>query len=443
MADVSIATAPPGFVIAAPQSGSGKTLVTLGLLAAMRARGVTVQSYKIGPDYIDPAFHAAASGRPCLTLDLWAMRDATLHGLMRHAAGAAELTIVEGVMGLFDGPETGEGSTADVAARLGLPVVLVVDSARQSRSVAALVQGFARFDHRITVAGAILTRVASERHERLLRDALASAGIACFGALRTDAQLTLPSRHLGLVQASEHADLTRFLAVASEAVTRQIDITALRTIAAPPTLPTDQDARVLVPLGQRIAMARDEAFAFAYAHLLRGWQAQGAEIMSFSPLADEGPDDTADAVFLPGGYPELHAGRLAANDRFRAGMLVAYQREALIYGECGGYMVLGEALTDAESVTHPMLGLLPIATSFADRKRHLGYREIELPGQTPLPWPHRLAGHEFHYATETVSASDTAFSARDSAGSDLGSVGAVSGRVVGSFLHVIDARDPV
>lgn len=426
-----------GLVIAAPASGSGKTTLTLALLAAFRKAGIRVASAKTGPDYIDPAFHAAASGRPCVNLDPFAMRGVLIDRLASAQAETADLLLVEGVMGLFDGAADGSGSTADLAARLSLPVVLVVDAGKQSQSVAALVRGFR--DHRadVTVAGVILNRVGSPRHEGMLRAALAGIAMPVLGAVPRDAGLDLPERHLGLVQAGEHGDLAGFLEHAAARIAGSCDLDALRALASPLARNGSTAAATLPPPGQRVAIARDTAFAFAYPHLLSGWQAQGAELSFFSPLADEAPDAQCDAVYLPGGYPELHAERIAAADRFRQGMQAAAVRGALIYGECGGYMVLGEQLTDAEGVRHAMLGLLPLETSFATRKRHLGYRRLKaLPG---APWQGELTGHEFHYATIVREGqAERLFQAEDALGTPVGEVGLRVGRVSGSFIHLID-----
>ncbi|WP_428699424.1 cobyrinate a,c-diamide synthase [Stappia sp.] len=424
-----------GLVVAAPSSGAGKTVLTLALLRALARRGLRVASGKTGPDYIDPAFHAAASGRPCVNLDPFAMRGELLDRLAARQAVEADMVVIEGVMGLFDGAADGSGSTADLAARLSLPVMLVVDAAKQSQSVAALVRGFR--DHRtdIDVAGVILNRTGSPRHETMLRAALGEIGMPVLGAIARDAALDLPERHLGLVQAGEHGDLAAFLDRAAERLEASCDLDALIRLARP--VPAAGEASTLSPPGQRVAIARDIAFAFSYPHLLEGWRAQGAEITFFSPLADEGPDSDADAVYLPGGYPELHAGRIAAASTFRAGMHAAAARGALVYGECGGYMVLGDELVDAQGIRHAMLGLLPLETSFSTRKRHLGYRRLL--AHAGAPWQGRLTGHEFHYSTLVREGeASRLFEARDAAGTLIGDVGLRVGRVMGSYIHLID-----
>ena len=427
-----------GLLIAAPSSGSGKTTVTLGLLRALRRRGELVAPGKAGPDYIDPAFHAAASGTACLNFDPWAMRrELLLANATLHASGGRTL-VIEAMMGLFDGAADGTGSPADLAATLGLSVVLVVDCARMSHSIAALVSGYANFRVDTRVAGVILNRVASDRHEAMLRHALDAIRMPIFAVLRADAALALPERHLGLVQAGEHEALEAFVEHAADAVTAQCDLGRLLHIARQvPDRASEANIARLPPLGQKIAVARDLAFAFSYEHMLLGWRRRGAEISFFSPLANETPAADADAVYLPGGYPELYAGRLAAAEGFRQGMLAAAGRGARIFGECGGYMTLGETLVDAAGETHAMLGLLPLATSFAKRQRHLGYRKV-VPVSDAF-FTRAMTAHEFHYAT-IVSEGDAErlFRASDALGADLGEFGLRRGLVAGSFIHLID-----
>lgn len=415
------------FILAAPASGSGKTTVTLGLLRALAQDGHAVRGAKSGPDYIDPRFHAAACGQPCLNLDAWAMSPARITAL---AAGTP--LIIEGAMGLFDGaPPLGKGATADLARLLNLPVVLVVDAARMAQSIAPLVAGFAQHDPDVRVAGVILNKVGSPRHEAMLRAALARADIAVLGAISRDATLTMPSRHLGLVQAQERPDLEAFLDAAASVIRQSVDLAALPTLLPQPAAPQLQRKH---PPGQQIAVAQDAAFAFAYPHLLSDWQAAGAELRFFSPLADN-PVPEADFIFLPGGYPELHAGKLAANACFLSSLRTA-ARTTAVYGECGGYMMLGETLTDADGNAHRMAGLLPLATSFATRKLHLGYRHLQA---THGPFAGRWTGHEFHYATTTHAEGDPLFTAQDATGATLPAMGLIKGNVSGSFAHIIDA----
>jgi cobyrinic acid a,c-diamide synthase len=433
-------SAAPGLVLAAPKSGSGKTVITLGLLRHWARSGLSVAPFKAGPDYIDAAYLAAAAGRPCVNLDIWAMRGKTLDGVAAALAGGADFVLGEGVMGLFDGAAGGGGSSADLAARLGLPVILAVDARGQGASVAALAEGFARHRADVEVAGVIFNHVAGARHEDILRNAMAPTGLPVLGALPRDAALVLPERHLGLVQAGEAEDLSAFLDAAADLAARHIDVRAVRALGRPVRATAAKLPRLLEPLGERIAVARDEAFAFSYEAVLNGWREAGAAISFFSPLADEAPEPGADAIYLPGGYPELHADRLAANDNFLAGLRGAAEGGAWLYGECGGYMVLGEGLTDADGKRHAMAGLLPLETSFSQPRLHLGYREAEILTDTPFAAAGaRFRGHEFHYCEVTrESDAQPLFRCSDSKGQDLGEAGLVAGRVTGSFIHLID-----
>jgi cobyrinic acid a,c-diamide synthase len=434
--------AAPGLILAAPSSGSGKTLATLGLLAHLTRRGIKVASAKVGPDYIDPAFHAAATGRDCLNLDAWAMRPKAMAGLVGQVSAAAELVVCEGVMGLFDGAAVPEGeptgSTADVAALTGWPVVLLIDGRGMTGSAAAVLLGFARLRPDIRIAGVIFNRVSGDKHKRMIAEAChrACPGIEVLGFLPRLEELAVPSRHLGLVQACEHPDLTAFLAAAAQAVGEHIAVDRLMALAQPSALAADTPIMV-PPLGQRIAVAQDAAFAFAYPALLEGWRRAGAEISLFSPLADETP--MGDAVYLPGGYPELYAGRLAANGRFLRGLKAMAASDAVLFGECGGYMVLGTALTDETGHAHAMAGLLDLHTSFARRRLHLGYRQARLIAAGPLGAAGQTyRGHEFHYATITAETGAPLFHTTDAAHGATGPAGLRAGRVMGSFVHLID-----
>ena len=430
-----------GLIIAAPASGSGKTVVTMALLRAFAKRGTAVSAFKVGPDYIDPGFHAMASLRTCRNIDLWAMKPSTVQSEVACAASGSELVIGEGVMGLFDGSLAGTGSTADVAALLGLPVVLVVDVTGQGSSVAATVEGFR--DHRedVDLAGVILNRVAGETQRAILMRALDEVA-PVFGHVNRQSVLQLPHRHLGLVQAREHHDLDRLLDEAAALVGESVDLDGLVAAARP--LPCSVASKVppaLEPLGQRIAIACDTAFSFVYPAILDGWHRNGAELVTFSPLADDAPDPDADAVYLPGGYPELFAGQLATSRTFLDGLRQASRRGAVIYGECGGYMVLGERLTDQAGMTHAMTGLLPISVSMQSPHRHLGYRRMTLVEDGPLGSAGTVwRGHEFHYSTELNGRMDPLFRSSDAAGNDLGLTGAVNGNVAASFLHIIDCE---
>lgn len=422
-----------GIIIAAPSSGSGKTVITLGLLRALKTRLGGVLSAKSGPDYIDPQFHSAAGANLCVNLDAWAMPPAQI----RRLAEGSEFMVIEGAMGLFDGaPPDGRGSTADLARILDLPVVLVIDCARMAQSVVPIVNGFARHDPMVHVAGVILNRVGSARHEAMLRRALETISMPVLGAIHRSRDIDLPSRHLGLVQAFEHPDLENFLEHAGRLVENAVDIDRLTALARP--LPQRRDMIPRIERDKKIAIAHDDAFSFTYLHHMDAWSRMGYKTETFSPLNDD-PVPEADLVFLPGGYPELHAERLASASNFLCSLKNAAQ-DTVIYGECGGYMTLGESLTDATGKAHKMAGLLPLQTSFADRKLHLGYRHLHA-AQGPFAGFYK--GHEFHYAT-TLKAQGTAlFEATDAEGTPLPAMGLIEGNVSGSFAHIIDRALPI
>jgi len=429
-----------GLLIGAPRSGSGKTTVTLGLLAALRRRGLAVAPAKTGPDYIDTAILARAAGTEAINLDPWAMTQHRLAALASAYAAGRDLLVVEGVMGLFDGAADRRGASADLAAALDLPVILVLDAERQSQSIAALAYGFITWRPEVRIAGLIVNRAASTRHESMLRAALAEVDVPLLGVLPRREKLALPDRHLGLVLPDEIARFDDLVAEAATAMEEYVDLNRLVALGisegAPASPSSSTRYRTLPPLGQRIAIARDEAFAFLYPHWLADWRAVGAEISFFSPLADEAPAGDADAVFLPGGYPELHAGRIAAASNFLDGLRIAAARKALVYGECGGFMVLGATLTDKVGASHPMSGLLPHETRIDRPKRVLGYRRLV--HQSPLPFPAALNGHEFHYSSARRTHGTPLFHATDALGEPLPPMGLIEGNVMGSYAHVID-----
>jgi len=440
--------AAPGLIIAAPRSGAGKTTVTLGLLRALRRRGHRVQPFKCGPDYIDPAFHEVAAGRASYNLDSWAMGAGLIETLAATTAMDADISIAEGVMGLFDGAaargQSGSGTTADLAALLGWPVVLVLDVTGQTETAAAVAMGCARYRDDIDIAGVILNRVASARHLALIAPAFERIKLPVFGAILRDEGIALPERHLGLVQSREIANIDQHLDRLADMIDATVDVEAIRRAARPTkALPAASDERSnesrLPPPGQRIALAQDRAFSFMYPHLLRRWRGAGAEIIPFSPLVDEAPDAAADAVWLSGGYPELHAGTLASADHFHKGLRTLAERSVPIHGECGGYMVLGRGLEDADGVRHEMTGLLGLETSFAKRKLHLGYRRARLQRDCSLGVAgSEVFGHEFHYASTVSVHGDALVDCQDASGAGVPEQGMRQGSTTGTFFHVID-----
>jgi cobyrinic acid a,c-diamide synthase len=431
-------------LVASTGSGTGKTTLTAGLLRALRRRGLSVHAAKSGPDYIDPLFHRAAIGTASVNLDSWAMPPPLLDDLLARAATDADFLVVEGAMGLFDGGSGARGQTgaaADLAARYGIPVVLVLDVTGQSQTAAAVARGLALHDSAVRIAGIVLNRVASERHRTLVADAVSLIGIPVLGAIPRDGAIALPSRHLGLVQATELADIESRLEGLADMVERHLDLDRLLAAFAPlQTYPVER-ALPLPPPGSRIALASDAAFTFVYEHVIAGWRQAGAEIVTFSPLADEPPPASCDTCWLPGGYPELHAGALSTATRFREG-LRRFAETRPVHGECGGFMVLGAGLEDAGGARHAMAGLLDHSTSFTKRRLTLGYRVARLLGPSPIGGPgDELRGHEFHYSTVLDAGADEPLVALfDSGGRPLGTAGARRRNVTGTYFHALALR---
>ena len=435
----------PRLVIAAPASGCGKTTVACGLMAALRARGLPVSGHKVGPDYIDPGYHALATGRPPRNLDPFLCGEDLIAPLFRHGAAGAQVAVVEGVMGLFDGvdPVLGLapdfGSTAHVARLLGAPVVLVVDAARAGRSVAALAAGFAGFDPRTPVAGVILNQVASDRHERLLRDALAGTGLPVFGVIRRTEGIVTPSRHLGLIPAAERA------ALAGQAIDRMgalvaasCDLDALLALAAracslpgPAWSPPPATARTIP--APTIAIAGGAAFTFGYTEQAELLEAAGARVARFDPLRDEDlPEGTA-GLILGGGFPELHAAGLSANGRLRDRVAALAARGAPVAAECAGLLYLARTLDD-----RPMCGVLDVRATMTP-KLTLGYRQAVAVTDSVLARAGDVVrGHEFHRTAAVPAAGD-----QPAWQVGPGAVeGHVAGSVVASYLHTHWAGHP-
>ena len=432
----------PRLVIAAPASGCGKTTVACGLMAALRARGLAVSGHKVGPDYIDPGYHALATGRAPRNLDPFLCGEELIAPLFRHGAAGAQVAVVEGVMGLFDGASREDdpdfGSTAHVARLLGAPVVLVVDAARAGRSVAALAAGFAGFDPRTPVAGVILNQVASDRHERLLRDALAGAGLPVYGVIRRTEGIITPSRHLGLIPAAERA------APAGQAIDRMgaliaasCDLDALLALAAratalpgPAWSPPPATARTPAPT---IAIAGGAAFTFGYTEQAELLEAAGARVARFDPLRDEDlPEGTAGLV-LGGGFPEMHASGLSANGRLRDRVAALAARGAPVAAECAGLLYLAQTLDD-----RPMCGVLDVRATMTP-KLTLGYRQAVAVTDSVLARAGEVVrGHEFHRTAAVPAAGD-----QPAWQFGPGAVeGHVAGSVVASYLHTHWAGHP-
>jgi len=428
---------PNGILISAPSSGTGKTTVMLGLLRAFSDMGLRVQPFKSGPDYIDPAFHHAAARKASFNLDSWGMDEGLMNTIVAEGEDA-DIAIAEGSMGLYDGVATkgasGFGSSAETAVRFGWPVILVVDVSGQAQSAAATALGFMNYMPDLPFGGVILNRVASPRHERLARLGMEQAGIKVLGVLPRRGDLALPERHLGLIQAIEHPDLEQAISNYASFLSEHVDLDAIRAVAQGTNAP--KVGRLVRPPAQRIALARDAAFSFTYPHLLKAWRSEGAEILPFSPLNDDLVPD-ADLVWLPGGYPELHAGTLAGANRFLTS-LREHAATKPVHGECGGYMALGTTLIDKEGVAHKMAGLLGVVTSYEKRKFHLGYRQAVLQ-EAVLGYQRgsRLRGHEFHYSTILEEPDAPLAQVTDADGNLVSETGSLRGHVSGTFFHMI------
>ncbi|MGH1349446.1 MAG: cobyrinate a,c-diamide synthase [Methyloligellaceae bacterium] len=430
---------PKGLVISAPASGTGKTTLMIGLLGALRRAGYKVQPFKSGPDYIDPAFHQSVSGKSSGNLDTWSMSEDLLTSQLKRAEGA-DIILAEGAMGLYDGAaekgEYGNGAAAELAKLFGWPVILILDVSGQAQSAAAVAAGFAAIDPEVKLGGVVLNRVASPRHEMLVRKGMQDAGIRVLGALPRSNSITIPERHLGLVQAEEQSELTAILDALADFTTEFIDIQEIIATADGNDLQSSPDFNIIPP-GQRIAVAQDVAFSFNYPHLIDNWHKAGAEILPFSPLNDEAPDITADTAWLPGGYPELHCEQLSTASGFKSGM-IKFSEKNRVHGECGGYMVLGQAIIDKNGSRHEMLGLLGLVTSFEKRKLHLGYRKAEL--TAPL-FNFRsgtiLRGHEYHYSSILAQPDQPLAKVFDAQGNLQTETGSYRNNVSGTFFHFI------
>lgn len=434
----------PRLLVAAPSSGQGKTTWTLALIAHLRAAGLRVAPFKVGPDYLDPTHLARAAGRPCRNLDPWLLDGGTIAALFARATRgryAADVAIVEGVMGLFDGvePTSDRGSSAEVAELLGLPVLLVVDAWAAARTVAAVVHGLHTFHPRLRLAGVLLNRVGGEAHAAMCTAAIGGAlGLPVLGWLPHDPDLALPERHLGLVRADDASlPLDR---LAARAVLHLDALLALARSAPalpdPPPLPLPPPP----PRPVRIGVAYDAAFHFYYADALDLLEVMGAELVRFSPLADDVLPEDLDALYIGGGYPELYAAELSARPRLFAALRRHVESGRTLVAECGGLMLLGEALVDADGRRFPMAGLVPGTSRMLPQLR-LGYREAEVLRASPLAemgWIVR--GHEFHHSVLEPTPRTPAYRWRNAPGVD-GVVFGPRGNALASYLHVHLASD--
>ncbi len=439
----------PRLVIAGTASNVGKTTVTLALLAAFAGRGRVVQSFKAGPDFIDPGHHAALTGRPSRNLDGWMLGKEVNRSIFARAVADADLSIIEGMMGLFDGssPVSDMGSTAEIAKQLEVPVLLVVDGSAMARSAAAMVKGFAEFDPGVRVAGVLFNRVNSEGHYRLLKEAVEQrTNVAVMGYLRPEKEATIPDRHLGLVTAIEQGSAQLYHRL-GQAATDTMDLDRLEMLArSAGALPVPAFASVATPYqgrSIRIGLARDPAFCFYYADNLDLLEAQGAEMVRFSPVKDQALPDV-DMLYLGGGYPELHADALAANVPMRQAIRAFAERGGTVFAECGGMMYLTKAIRDLNGRAHEMVGLFQAEAVMQKARFTLGYRTVELSRSCVLGEAGMTArGHEFHYST-LVPTGDLDYACRlsDARGESRGPDGLVVNHTVALYTHLHFASRP-
>jgi cobyrinic acid a,c-diamide synthase len=437
----------PRVVIAGPSSGVGKTTVTVGLCRALRARGFEVAVFKCGPDYLDPTYHQRAAGRVSHNLDGWMMgREAAMATFTRASAGA-DIAIIEGVMGLFDGasPTGEEGSTAEMAKWLAAPVVLVADASGMARSLAALVGGFASFDPELRIAGVICNRVGSRGHVELLTKAQRTPPV--LGGLARDPALAFPERHLGLRTADRAVVPEAVIDGWGALVAQGIDVDAVLAIArgAPPLPAADAASGAVTERPRcRIGYALDDAFHFYYEDNLRRLEALGAELVPFSPISDAEPPDV-DGLYIGGGYPEVHAEALSANGSMRDAIARFARARTPVYAECGGLMYLAHAIRTRDGRTHLMVGVLPGEAVMSERLEALGYVEVETQEPTPLgPAGLRFRGHQFRYSRlEGAETAAGAYTIRRRRGGETAREGYCSGSVLGTYVHAHWASNPL
>ncbi len=433
------------FIIAAPHSGAGKTTVTLSILAALKARGLKVQSFKAGPDYIDPAHHSIITGRTSHNLDTWMLGEKVNHHIFQKHSVDADVCVVEGVMGLFDGIDgkSPEGSTAQLASQLGLPVVFVTDSRSMARSAAALVSGYVNFDPELLFAALIWNRVGSPTHRRILDEAALDAGLPrVIGAFGRSPEIAMAERHLGLVTPDD-ADLdprwqAKLAAFAEESL--DLDLLLRLTSDAGHTRPV---LEALPSPRARIAIPQDRAFCFYYEENLDILRRNGAETVFFKPTEGDAIPEGVDGLYLGGGYPELNAGAISANTTFLEGIRELHARGAPIYAECGGFMVLCDSLETPEGKTYAMAGIFPARVKMRDKLVRLGYRRVEGVADGALAGM-SARGHEFHYSNieQMPGEFTSAWNAYNARGEELDAPGYTSGSAIGGYIHLHFGSNP-
>ena len=430
----------PRLIIAATHSGVGKTTITCGIISALRKCGLKVQAYKVGPDYIDTGFHEIASGRPAQNLDSWLVGKDKIEEIFYNTMDGADIAIIEGVMGLYDGGRGGISSTAEIAKILNAPVILIIDAKSAGISVAATALGFREYDKDVNFAGVILNRIGSESHKKIIVDALNEIGIKNFGAIRRDNEIILPSRHLGLVQATENNfDVDKI----SEKIAVQINLDEILKVAenfsTVNKIPLKADS---CKLKAKIGVAHDDAFSFYYSESLRELEKLGAELIYFSPLHDENLPKV-DGIILGGGYPEIFAEKLAENKKIRTDIKRAAEKGLPIYAECGGYMYLMNYLTDFDGKIFEMCGVIPSQAVMTDKLQMIGYVTATLAKNCIIGQRgDTLHAHEFHFSKEVGNLTEKIFSCEKLRTGEKYFAGYAKENILASYLHIHFAGCP-
>ena len=432
----------PRIIIAATQSGSGKTTITAGLLAALKNRGLNVQPYKIGPDYIDTGWHALACGKISHNLDSWLVGKDKLNEIFIQTAFRADISIIEGVMGLYDGGKGGISSTAEISKLLNAPVVLVIDAKSMGTSAAAIALGFREFDKSVKLAGVILNRIGSDSHKKMIVDALNSLGIKCFGAIKRNDEFFLPERHLGLVPTTENNSIDIINKICA-AVEEQIDIDALISLAnnSTPIEITPKSSK-LTANSLKIAVARDEAFNFYYESSLNELERRGAEIIYFSPLNDETLPQNIGGLIIGGGFPEMFAAKLQQNKNLRADINRMAEIGLPIFAECGGFMYLMKNLIDFDGKSFEMCGVIDGVATMTNKLQIVGYVEAEILSECIIgKICDKIRAHEFHFSTAATS-DEKIFKCRRMRTGKEYFAGVCKKNLVASYLHINFAGNP-
>ena len=432
----------PRLIIAATQSGSGKTTITAGLIATLKNRGLDVQAYKVGPDYIDTGWHELAGGKPSHNLDSWLVGKDKLKEIFIETSSRADISIIEGVMGLYDGGRGGISSTAEISKLLDAPVILVIDAKSMGTSAAAVALGFREFDRAVNIAGVILNRIGSDSHKKMIVDALDKLGIKCFGAIRRNDEFTLPERHLGLVPTTENNAVDALKKICA-AVEEQIDIDALITLARNSSGLENVPSLRITHYELRIAIAKDAAFSFYYEESLRELENLGAEIIFFSPLHDKNLPENISGLIIGGGFPEMFAARLEQNKSIRAEIYQAAQNGLPIFAECGGFMYLMRELIDFDGKSFEMCGVIDGAAIMTNKLQTVGYVEAEILSDCAIGKAgDKLHAHEFHFSKELETSGDKIFKCKRMRTGKEYFAGVAKKNIVASYLHIHFAGCP-